>query len=392
MPKALRYAKTVDGLVDSVFSKLAERASKRREPPLPLHVGDTYLTPVVGARAEDQESDAIAQLHNYAPVQGDPRLLDAVERHLATLGPAPSRGQIQIVSGATSGLSIAVGALVDPGEDVLVLAPFWPLIRGIVRKRGARAIEVPVMHELPALGAAEFKERLRSHLTPQTSAIYVNTPHNPTGAVLGDEHLDAIREVAEETGAWVLSDEVYDELVLDGRAHARAWCRPGLSERTVAVHSLSKAYGLAGARVGFCHGPAPAMKAIRRVQVYETYCSPRPMQHAAAYALDNGREWIARARERYREAARVVADALDIAEPAGGTFVFADVSGYLRPGEPMDTLLEEFVDAGVLVTPGLSSGDAFERWIRVCFTCVPPDDIAEGSRRIRGVLDRRRAD
>jgi N-succinyldiaminopimelate aminotransferase len=387
MPRFPNVSPTTEGLSDHVFSRLAARAKERGGPVLPLHVGDTWLEPLDAARAEAQRTDECARLHNYAPVQGEPMLLDAILRHVdRRAGVKLDRELVQVMSGATAGLSVIADALLDPGDEVLVPAPFWPLIRGTVRRRGGRPIEIPFFDRL-ADPAFDPEAALASRVTPRTVAIYVNTPHNPTGAMLPSRALDAIGRVAARHDRWILSDEVYEDLYFTERAPEPAWTRPDFRSRAIVVHSLSKAYGLAGARVGFAHGPAEAMTAIRGVQTFSTYGAPRPMQRGAARALDEGQEWLARARALYREAAEKTAAAFEIPVPAGGTFAFADARWWQRGGEGAIGLLERFLDAGVLLTPGSASGTDYEGWVRVCFTSVPPAELDDALARVRTVID-----
>lgn len=389
MPRFPEVASTTESLTDRVFSRLAARARERGGRVFPLHVGDTWLEPLESARAEAQRTDGHPRLHNYAPVQGEPALLDAILRHVERrAGVRLDRELVQVMSGATAGLSVIADALIEPGEEVIVPAPFWPLIRGTVRRRGGVAVEVPFFDRL---GDPTFdpERALEARVTPRTVAIYVNTPHNPTGAILPERALSAIGRVASRHGLWILSDEVYEDLYFTSEPPAPAWARADFRGRAIVVHSLSKAYGLAGARVGFAHGPAEAMQAIRGVQTFSTYCAPRPMQLGAARALDEGGPWLAEARRLYREAAERTAEAFGVAPPEGGTFLFADVRAHLRSGEDAMGFLERCLDAGVLLTPGTASGSDYEGWVRVCFTSVPPDDLREALARVRDVIARR---
>lgn len=390
MPRFPEVAESSVGLSDAVFSKLVTRAKQRGGKTYALHVGDTYLDPYEGARAEAMRADDHPRLHNYAPVQGEPALLDAIGEHVARRsGATLDRELVQVVSGATAGIAVVVDALLSPGDELLLLAPFWPLVRGTTQRRGGRAIEVPFWDRLEALGdQAAIEAYLESFVTKRTSAIYVNTPHNPTGHVLAPRHLDAIAAVAERHGLWVISDEVYEELWFDHEP-ASAWMHPGLRPRAVVVHSVSKAYGLAGARVGFVHGPAAAMQAIRGVQTFTTYCAPRPFQLAAARVLREGHDWIRETRAHYRELADRAAEALDVPRPPGGTFLFVDTRGRRRDGESALSFLERCVDHGVLLTPGTASGKHFEDWVRLCFTTLPPDELGEALARLRAVLEDR---
>lgn len=367
-----------------MFGRLALRARERSEPPIPLHVGDTWLEPFEAGRI-----DAITKaerLHTYAPVQGEPVLLDAIQRHLARRsGTTIDRELLQVMSGATSGLSVIVDAIVDPGDDVMILAPYWPLIRGIVQRRGARPVEVPYLDR--PRSAEALTAELERALTPETAALYVNSPHNPTGSILTNEELEAIARFAARHDLWVFADEVYEELTFD-EPPPPIWARPDLRERTIAIHSTSKAYGLAGCRVGFAHGPPEAMQAIRGVQTYVTYCAPKAMQHLAAKVLDEGLDWLRATRGLYEQSARRAADALGVPRPPGGTFLFLDVRPHLRDGEDTFGFLERCLERGVLLTPGASSGRDYEGFVRLCFTAVPPETLGVALERIAPLFGR----
>ena len=389
MPRFPTVARTSEGLSDRVFSRLAEKARQRGGRIFPLHVGDTWLEPLPAARAEMQRTEDTPRLHNYAPVQGEARLLDAIERHLdRRSGLRVDRSRIQVMSGATAGLGVVVDALLDAGDEVLLPAPFWPLIRGTVKRRGARAIEVPFFDRL-ADPTFDPEAALEARVTPRTVALYVNSPHNPTGAILGARALDAILRVAERHDLWIFSDEVYEELYFGERAPEPVWARPAWQKRSVVVHSMSKAYGIAGSRVGWAHGPAEAMEAIRGVQTFSTYCAPRPMQLGAARALEEGGEWIANVRRVYAEAAKRTADALGVPMPEGGTFLFFDTRAHWQDEhEGALTFLERCLEHGVLLTPGSASGTDYEDWARVCYTVVSPAELDEALVALRRVLRR----
>ncbi len=375
----------VSTLSDRVYSALVEKARERPHVVHPLHVGDTYLEPMAGARAEDQKAASHPRLHNYAPVQGEPVLLDAItERVERSHGVRLERDALQVMSGATGGLSVVASALLDPGDDVLVLAPFWPLIRGIVASRGARPVEVPFYDRLGQSGF-DPEVTLESTVSDRTVALYVNSPNNPSGRVLDEAAAEVIERFVLRHDLWLITDEAYEDLVYVER-QAPLWARPALRERAIACHTLSKSYGLAGARVGYTHGPRQIMAAVRGCQTFLTYCAPRPMQHAAAHALGQGDEWLGRARDAYAKAGQSAARALGLSAPEGGTFLFFDASPHLKAGEDVQGFLERCLDAGVLLTPGSASGRDYKSWVRMCFSVVPPDELADAVEKLRGVL------
>jgi N-succinyldiaminopimelate aminotransferase len=152
------------------------------------------------------------------------------------------------------------------------------------------------------------------------------------------------------------------------------------------MHTLSKSYALAGARIGYAHGPPAAMQAVRGVQAFNTYCAARPMQLGAARALAEGGGWLAETRRAYAAAARAAAEAVGVPAPESGTFLFFDATPHLAPGEGLDGFLERCLAAGVLLTPGAASGRDYATWVRLCFTAVPPDALRDALSRLGGVL------
>lgn len=385
MPRYPLSSPSAASLSDAVFSRLIAKARGQRGPVHPLHVGDTYREPLAGARAEAQRTADHPRLHNYAPVQGEPALLDAIESHLARRGGPIDRENLQVTCGATSGISVVAAGLLDPGDEVILPAPFWPLVRGIVTARGASAVELPFWDRLDSPGF-DVEAALEAVVTPRTVMLYLNSPNNPTGRVLPPGALEAFARVAARHDLWVLDDEAYDGLDYRDAAPAPPWARAELRDRTVAAHTLSKTYGLAGARIGFLHGPAAAMRVLRPVQAFQTYCAARPMQLGAARALREGDGWLAEARTAYSKAGRRAAAVLGIAPPEGGTFLFFDATPHLRKGEAALGFLERCLEAGVLLTPGSASGRAYESWVRLCFTSVPPDALEDALERLSGVL------
>jgi N-succinyldiaminopimelate aminotransferase len=183
----------------------------------------------------------------------------------------------------------------------------------------------------------------------------------------------------------VISDDVYED-VWFSEPPPSLFARADFASRTIATHSVSKAYALAGARVGYVHGPQPVMDVIRGVQTFYSYCAPRPMQFGAALALDQGEEWLANMRAVYAKAGHMAARALNIAQPEGGTFLFFDLKPYMRSGEDISAILERCLEGGVMLTPGTACGTHYGTWARLCFTAVPEAELDEALHRLRGVL------
>ena len=383
MPRFPRSAPSAQSLSDRVFGRLVARSGGHHGRLYPLHVGDTYLEPLPQARAEEQRAERWERLHNYAPVQGEPLLLDAIRHKLARRSQYEVPTEcIQVMSGATAGLGVVCTALLSPGDEVIVPSPFWPLIRGIVRARGATAVEVPLFTRLSEPGFDPVAA-IAAAITPRTAAIYVNSPHNPTGGVLPDAALRGIGRLAAQHDLWVIADEVYEDVWFGETPPVSVFTLPEFQGRTIATHSVSKAYGLAGARVGYTHGPREIMEVIRGVQTFYTYCAPRPLQFGAASALAHGDPWLADMRRTYASAGRAAAEALRLPAPAGGTFLFFDLSRYLAEGETSEQVLERCLDGGVILTPGTACGTDYQNWARLCFTVIPEPELREALARLQ---------
>ncbi len=367
-------SRAVAAMTSTLFGELAARRACFKGELLALHVGDTWLDPVPGARMEDLTSADHPFIHRYASPAGWEPLWEAlVDRVRARPGMGwVERGNLLVTAGCTGALAAAVGAVLDPGDEVLLGSPYWPLIRGIVQSRGAVPVDVPLYDRADDVGAV--LAGLEEARTPRTTALYLNSPNNPTGVVLPEATLRAVVAWARERELWILADEVYEHY-----AFARPWIpTAGLApERTIAVHSFSKAYGLAGYRVGFLVAPEPALRQARRVATHQIYNPPTPSQAAALVALERGDGWLARARELYQAEGDRAADTLGVPRPEGGTFLFVDVAEQLDERGLLG-FLERCVDRGLLLAPGPSFGRHWQTHVRLCFTCEPPEKTRRG--------------
>lgn len=373
MPRFPAYSPSVAELSGSVFSALAHRLSTHEGEVYPLHVGDTWLTPAVGCRMEDLDSASFPWLHRYAMPQGMPELIDAiVERTVERTNVATEHDDVLVAAGATGALGAVVGATIAPGDEVLIAAPHWPLISGIVRSFHGVPIAVPLLGEVDsaasAVAAAEGRRSDRS------AALYVSSPNNPTGRLLPPEWLEALVEWARKHDLWIYSDEVYEDLVFRGE---HVYCRTLDPDRTFSVHSFSKTYGMAGNRCGYVVGPRRAIEQLRKVSIHTFYSTPTAGQVAALRALHGSADgWLDDARSQYRAAGRRAAERLGVAEPEGSTFLFLDVGDVLDE-RGLFGFLEDCVAEGLFLAPGPSFGP-YPRHVRVCFTSAEPAVVGRG--------------
>ena len=383
MPRFPHTAEEMREVRASVFSRLAHRLASCSGEIYPFHVGDTYLDPAEGCRMEDLATADWPGLHRYAAPRGMPALLEALAARATVRHKVPTAVEDVLVSaGATGGIGAILGAILSPGDEVLILAPFWPLIDGIVRTFRGTPVAVPFLGvaESPE-SAVEIVERAR---TARTVALYVSTPNNPTGRVIPPTWLGALARWAELRGLWILSDEVYEDYVYRGE---HAYLRSLAPERTFSAHSFSKAWGMAGNRCGYVVGPAAVMEALGKVVVHTFYSTPTASQAAALRALDGrGDAWAASARECYRPVGAAAARRLGIAEPEGSQFLWLDVAPALGEGG-LERFLERCADRGLAAAPGPSFGP-YPTHVRLCYTAAPPEATARGFERLAAILGR----
>lgn len=352
------------------------------QPLLALNVGDTWLQPFEAGRMEALRCAEVPGLHRYCDTQGVAALLEAVVQKLRAQGAArAARETVLACAGATSGLACAVSALADPGESVLLLAPFWPLIRGVVRSQRAAPVELPFFDRIAT--PAEATAALEAACPPNCVALYFSNPSNPTGRVLSPEMVEALAAFARRRDLWILCDEVYEDYAFQGECVSAARFAP---ERTISAFSFSKAYGMAGNRCGYLLTPnAEVCDGIHRASVHSAYHAPTAAQWAGLRALQGGAEWLARARSFYRQAGEAAAAALKLPAPEGGCFLFFDVAARLDE-RGMQGFLEDCWQRGVLLAPGASSGRGYESWVRLCYTAVPPRQAEQAARRVAALL------
>ena len=365
----------------AIYSPFADRIQGHPGPLFPLHVGDTWRDPFVGARSEDIETAETPRLHAYCDTRGVPALLEAVREKLRRRnGLAHEPGELLITAGATGGLAALVGAALAPDAEILILAPFWPLIRGIAQSFRARAVEVPFFDRVS--NREEAVAAVAARITARSRVLYVSTPSNPTGRMIPGDWLEALAALARRHDLWIFADEVYEDYAYAGEHVSIGRFAP---ERTVSVYSVSKSYAMAGQRVGYLAGPEPIVANARKIATHVYYHAPVIGQHTALAALEHGAEWLAANREADRAVGREVASRLGLPEPEGGTFLFLDVRKWLDTRGLMG-LLEDCFAEGVLVAPGHACGTDYADWIRISYTAAPADRVLEAARRLEGVL------
>lgn len=266
--------------------------------------------------------------NQYPPGPGVPELRRAVAAHQARhygLDVDPDT-EVLVTTGATEALAATVLALAGPGDEVITLEPFYDSYAAVVALAGATHVPVALA---PAEGGFRLDvDALRAAASDRTRLILVNTPHNPTGTVLTRAELEAVAAVARERDALVVTDEVYEHLTFDGAVHVPVATLPGMAERTLTISSSGKTFSLTGWKIGWVHGPAELVTAVRTVKQFLTYVSGAPFQPAIARALadDETPRQLAAALAARRDllCEGLEAAGFDVVVPRGTYFVVAD--------------------------------------------------------------------
>ncbi|MFZ0324862.1 MAG: pyridoxal phosphate-dependent aminotransferase [Actinomycetes bacterium] len=265
--------------------------------------------------------------NQYPPGPGIPELRKAIGDHqLAEYGVhLDPDSEVLVTAGATEAIAAAMLALVDDGDEVIALEPFYDSYAATVTM--ARGTIVPVRLSAPDFGLDEAL--LRSAVTDRTRVILLNSPHNPTGAVLSASELALVASVASDHDLLVVADEVYEHLAFD-RAHTPVAALPGMRERTITISSIGKSFSYTGWKIGWVTGPKSLVSAVRATKQYLTFVSGGPLQYGAAYALTHERRWVDQlrddlARRRDLLCEGLTALGLAVHRPGGTYFVTTDV-------------------------------------------------------------------
>ena len=328
---------------------------------------------------------------HYPEGRGELSLREALVEKLARENRITTHvDDIVVTAGGTHALYLAIQCLLSAGEEVLLLSPHWMALPKLVGfAAGARYRTLPVYLELLAgsWSPADFGERLRAALKPETKGIYLNTPNNPTGAVLSREHLEALAAVAIERDLWVLSDEAYEHILFDGARHVSLASLPGMAERTVSIYTFSKSYAMTGWRVGYAVCP-PAMRPAMGplLAFYTTHGVFPSSQLAAREAVTGPQACVEQMRAAYEErrglmlAGLAPGQAVHAPSPKGAFYVFADVKAAMG-GRDVWALVDEWLGFGVAALPGTAFGPEFGDFVRLSLA-TRAEDVAEGARRI----------
>ena len=357
------------------FSKYAADIEAMGTARFPLHIGDTHLPPPESAKLSSLCHETNTGLHKYCPPKGLPSLVTAIAQEYKV---SPKR--VMIVPGATGGLHISAMSTLSPGDEVLVLAPFWPLAAGIIRAVGAVPVPVPYFGSV-----GNAWDKLHPFITNKTVGVYCNTPNNPSGMMLTPEEVSDIASVAVEQGWWIYADEVYEKLIYQG---THTPIRQFAPNNTISIFSFSKAYAMAGYRCGYVILPAESMEdTFLKGMVHSFYSVPTAAQVMAIKVLKEEQAWLENTKRVYHQTGVQVAHILGQPTPTNGTFIFMDIASALR-GRTFETFMKACIAEKMLLAPGSAFGKGYETYIRICFTSADPEVVVEGATILQQILER----
>lgn len=335
--------------------------------------------------------DAITRgLNQYPITHGEPALRQAIAAKALRYNgmPVDPDTEITVTCGATEGMVATLTALINPGDEVVVFEPFYENYGPDSILSGATpryvTLHAPDWHIDPG--------ELRAAFTPQTKAIIINTPNNPTGKVFTRDELSLIAELCQQWDAYAVTDEIYEHILYDGAQHLSLATLPGMAQRTITVNSISKTYSVTGWRVGWTIAAPAITRQIRKVHDFLTVGAPTPLQHAAAAALAFPDSYYDKLSAFYQDArdrtfGMLQAIGLDCSNPAGAYYILADASRLMRSfGVADDVALscELLRRVGVAAVPGSSfyAGDQGRTLIRFTF-CKKPETLDAVERALR---------
>jgi N-succinyldiaminopimelate aminotransferase len=344
-----RTAHRLDGLGTTIFAEMSALAVRTRSVNLGQGFPDTDgPASVVEAAVHALRTGA----NQYPPGPGIPALREAIAAHQQRFyGWAVDPDDVLVTAGATEAVAAAMLGLVEPGDEVIALEPYYDSYAATIAMAGG--VRVPVTLRAP--GFRLDVDELRAAVTPRTRVLMINSPHNPTGTVLTDDELAAIAEVAVDHDLVVVADEVYEHLVFDGAKHRPIAQYPGMAERTVTISSGGKTFSFTGWKIGWAIGHPSVLTAVRTAKQFLTYVSGAPLQPAIAEALSLPDSYYAELRASLQGKRDRLCDGLaelgfDVFVPQGTYFVTTDIRplGY---EDGVDFCRELPARAGVVAIP-----------------------------------------
>ena len=319
----------------------------------------------------------------YTSNAGLPELRNEISRYLSAkyhLDYHPGT-QVLVTVGASEGIDIALRAVVEPGDEVLVVEPCFVSYKPCVIMAGGVPVPVPTYADH---GFRVKAADMETYITDRTKAVLISYPNNPSGAILEREDLEELADLFRKRDILVISDEIYAELTYGETSHVSIASLPGMEEKTIVLNGFSKAYAMTGWRLGYACGPKDIIAAMTKIHQYVLMCAPTTAQYGGVEALRKGEASVAAMRKEYDARRRFMLNALrnigmDCFEARGAFYLFPSISRYGLPAEVFcNSLLHE---QRLAVVPGTAFGESGEGYIR-CSYAYAIDSIREALSRL----------
>ncbi len=337
--------------------------------------------PVPAALVEATVTSLRAQRTGYSNGRGEAGLLDALAaRYSASRGRPFGPENFLCFPGTQTALFAVMSGIAEAGDEVLVGDPMYATYEGVVRASGADMVPVPLR---PEHGFRMQAEDIAARITPRSRAILLTTPHNPTGAILTTTEIAEIGQLAMAHDLWIISDEVYEELIFDEAEFASPLADPKLADRVIGVSSISKSHAAPGFRSGWCVGPAAFCEALLPYSETMLFGNQPFIADMTEKAIRDGSEVAPGMAARFSGRATLLADRLEaetdltVHRPEAGMFALINVSATGFDGE---AYAWDLLQAGVAVMPGSAFGDGLKDWVRVALTISDADFATAVSR------------
>ncbi len=353
----------------TIFTVMSQLAAEHGA----VNLGQGFPDFAVPQRLVDELDKAMRAGHNqYAAMTGVAPLREAIaSKALRCYGRSVDPDtEVTVTSGATEALFNAIHAVVRPGEEVIVLDPAYDSYDPAIELAGARAVHVPLD---PQTFAVDW-DRVRAAVSPRTRALIINTPHNPSGAMFGEGDMLALSALLDGTDITLISDEVYEHIVFDGRRHESVLRWPALAARAFVISSFGKTYHCTGWKIGYAIAPPALSAEFRKVHQYNVFCTFAPAQHAFAAMIRDEPEhdeqlgaFYQAKRDRFRE--QLLGTRLKPLPVPGGYFQLVDYSAVsdLPDHEFVRWLTIEHGVTAIPLSPFYEAPPAGQRLARLCF-------------------------
>ncbi len=294
-------------------------------------------------------------------------LREEISKYLARYGMSYApKDEILVTVGASEGVDAVLRGILNPGDEIIISQPCY--VNYVPLAELCEIKTVPL--DTSKNGFYPTAEQIEKAITPKTKALMICSPNNPTGTIIPKEELAKIAEVVKKHQIWVISDEIYCELVYDGVEHCSIGSFPGMKDYTIILNGFSKSFAMTGWRIGYIAAPSELLAQIVKLHGYNTICAPIFSQYAAAEGLRNGWKEVERMRVSYQQRRNLMEKAfndmgLPVPEPKGAFYMFPDISSTGMTSEAFAT--ELFRKHNVAVVPGSVFGAGGEGHIRVCY-------------------------